>query len=253
MTLTEFKLVPAKLLENPKTAKFLNDVSHNIFQKMKLTPKPVVERKNDQKKKDQKEKEKTPEKEKEKTSERTSLPDKGEGFVDRRRFFSDTSMIRETPDKRSRLNRSDAEIINDLTLPTDDEDVFVDMDVDAESNSLDDIELHRLIPTRYKEQGIKLLDILKQDYDHTTESGQERLVELVNQYLFKHTTSLPQNWMYPVMHDRLEEIKALDIIPRQRQRLLNKKDLRTLQNLKSINLRSLHPKVLAGKGLPSIF
>src|SRR6266436_3246131 len=39
MSVSEFKLVPASLLRDPKTAKLLNAVSHNLFEKLELTPK----------------------------------------------------------------------------------------------------------------------------------------------------------------------------------------------------------------------
>jgi hypothetical protein len=284
MTLTEFKLVPAKLLEDPATAEFLNKISHKIFEKMRLTPKRAEEPKkrikltknvevqtelsDDESPVSVEPSSKTVSDSSTTTEPPVSVepsstmtePPRARAFSDntalssvepsgskeRARVVSDTSMLTHTPDKRARVTDIDP---LDISLPMEDEDVF------AVEGSLTENDLIRLIPTRYKENGLKLLRILEEDYDHTTESGQERLIELINLYLFRHTPSLPQNWMYPVLFDRRQVIKDADIVPNERKKLLNANDLRTLRANRTIFTRSgtTPRRGLEGSGLTSIF
>jgi hypothetical protein len=242
--MSEFKLVPAKLLQNPKTAKFLNDVSHKIFEKMKITPPTVIEPY-----KFKKTEAKVPTKwDKFKEAEKAKKAKKGSDEQtydltpkDRARSVGDTSMIARTP-KRTRANATDEETIHDLSLPMELEDVFEYEE--PEGFTMDD--LINMIPNRYKEDGQKLLSVIAQDYDHTTEFGQERLIELVNVYLFRHTPSIPQFWMYDLMFERMNEIKELNIVPVERKKFLDKKDLRELRDRRTISLRHTNKRALSG-------
>ena len=198
---------------------------------MKLTPKPIETKKQDKKVKKTKDA-------MVQTEEQT-----------RKRPASDTSMMISDHNKRHRED-SIAPIDANITTRMDEE-VFGEDDDEQEEGALTEDDLIRLIPPRYKEQALKLIPIFMLDYDHTIPSGQEHIIELINLYLFRHTKSMPQGWMYPKVLLRLREIKELGIVPPERSNLLVTAIIERYRKSRSIETRSGHS--LDGRGLTSIF